>query len=47
MPEAYRRQRDRSRAWLIAEAETIGPQTGRLVQAILRNQPRPEQGYRS
>ncbi len=47
MPEAHRRQRDRTPSWLIAQAEAIGPETGKLVRAILRERPHPEQGYRS
>jgi len=47
MPEAHRRQRDRNPAWLISEAESIGPETGQLVQAILQSRPHPEQGYRA
>jgi transposase len=47
MPEAHRRQRDRTPSWLIAEAEAIGSETGKLVGAILRDRPHPEQGYRA
>lgn len=42
-----RKQRDRNPAWLISEAESIGPETGRLVEAILQSRPHPEQGYRA
>jgi len=34
-------------ARLIAEAQVIGPETGKLVQAILLDRPHPEQGYRA
>jgi len=34
-------------ALLIAEAQVIGPETGKLVQAILLDRPHPEQGYRA
>ncbi len=47
MPEAHRRQLDRTPAWLVAQADAIGPQTGKLVRAILHDRPHPEQGYRS
>ena len=47
LPEAHRHQRDRTPARLITEAETIGPETGKLVQAILLDRPHPEQGYRA
>jgi transposase len=47
MPEAHRHQRDRTPARLIAEAEAIGPEAGKLVQAILLDRPHPEQGYRA
>jgi len=47
MPEAHRKQRDRNPAWFISEAESIGPETGRLVEAILQSRPHPEQGYRA
>jgi len=47
MPEAHRKQRDRTPSRLIAQAESIGPETGLLVQAILRDRPHPEQSYRA
>jgi len=47
MPEAHRHQRDRTPSRLIAEAQVIGPETGKLVQAILLDRPHPEQGYRA
>lgn len=47
MPEAHRRWLDRTPARLITEAEAIGPETGRFVQAVLHDRPHPEQGYRA
>jgi len=47
MPKAHQRHREWSPSRLVAWAETIGPQTARLVQAILAARPYPEQGYRS
>jgi len=47
MPKAHQRHREWSPSRLVAWAETIGPQTARLVQAILAARPHPEQGYRS
>lgn len=47
MPKAHQRHREWSPSRIIAWAETIGPQTAQLVQAILAARPHPEQGYRS
>ncbi len=47
MPKAHQRHREWSPSRIVAWAETIGPQTARLVQAILAARPHPEQGYRS
>jgi hypothetical protein len=40
MPEAHRRQRDRTRSRLIAQADAIGPETGKLVRASRSKPPR-------
>lgn len=47
MPKAHQRHREWSPSRIVAWAERIGPQTARLVQAILAARPHPEQGYRS
>jgi transposase len=47
MPKAHLRQAEWSPARLIRWAQTIGPMTGQLVEAILNDRPHPEQGYRS
>ncbi len=47
MPKAHQRHREWSPSRIVAWAETIGPQTAQLVQAILAARPHPEQGYRS
>ena len=47
MPKAHQQHREWSPSRLIAWAETVGPQTAALVEAILASRPHPEQGYRS
>jgi transposase len=47
MPKAHHQHREWSPSRLIAWAETVGPQTAALVEAILASRPHPEQGYRS
>lgn len=47
MPKAHQRHREWSPSRIIAWAQTVGPQTAALVQAILASRPHPEQGYRS
>ncbi len=47
MPNAHRRHLEWSPSRLIAWAQTIGPHTAGLVEAILADRPHPEQGYRS
>jgi transposase len=47
MPKAHQAHREWSPSRLIAWAQTVGPQTGALVEAILASRPHPEQGYRS
>jgi transposase len=47
MPSAHRRHAEWSPSRMIRWAGTIGPQTEKLVEAILQSRPHPEQGYRS
>jgi transposase len=47
MPKAHQKHLDWSPSRLVRWGESIGPQTGRLVEAILQSRPHPEQGYRS
>ncbi len=47
MPKAHQAHREWSPSRLIAWAQTVGPQTAALVEAILASRPHPEQGYRS
>jgi transposase len=47
MPKAHREHLEWSPSRLIDWAQTIGPQTAALVEAILADRPHPEQGYRS
>ena len=47
MPKAHRAHREWSPSRIVAWAQTIGPQTAALVEAILASRPHPEQGYRS
>lgn len=47
MPKAHREHLEWSPSRLIDWAQTIGPQTAALVEAILTDRPHPEQGYRS
>ncbi|NLG69038.1 MAG: IS21 family transposase [Firmicutes bacterium] len=47
MPAAHRRHLEWTPSRLIQWGETVGPHTGRLVQAILESRPHPEQGYRA
>lgn len=47
MPKAHRSHLEWSPSRMIRWAGKIGPQTRRLVGAILRERPHPEQGYRS
>lgn len=47
MPKAHQAHREWSPSRLIAWAQTIGPQTAALVEAILTSRSHPEQGYRS
>lgn len=46
-PAAHRRHLEWSPSRLIRWAESIGPHTAQLVQAVLDARPHPEQGYRS
>ena len=47
MPRSHRAHAEWTPSRLIAWAEKTGPATGRVVAAILRSRPHPEQGYRS
>jgi hypothetical protein len=47
MPKAHQKHLEWSPARLVNWARKIGPQTARLVEAILNDRPHPEQGYRS
>ncbi len=47
MPHSHRAHAQWSPSRLVAWAEKSGPATGRVVAAILRSRPHPEQGYRS
>ncbi|MBP2020209.1 transposase [Symbiobacterium terraclitae] len=47
MPAAHRRHREWTPSRLVGWAESVGPQTVKLVTTILEQKPHPEQGYRS
>ncbi len=47
MPKAHQAHLEWSPARLVRWAQSIGPNTGALVEAILAARPHPEQGYRS
>jgi transposase len=47
MPKAHQRHLEWTPSRIIGWAQTIGPQTAALVEAILTDRPHPEQGYRS
>src|SRR5438128_1213395 len=47
MPKAHQRHLEWTPSRIIGWAQTIGPQTAGLVEAILTDRPHPEQGYRS
>ena len=47
MPAAHREHMEWSPTRLVGWARTIGPETAKLVEAILRDKPHPEQGYRA
>jgi transposase len=47
MPRSHREHLEWSPSRLIDWAQTIGPATAALVEAILADRPHPEQGYRS
>jgi transposase len=47
MPKAHQRHSEWSPSRIVRWAETIGPSTAKLAQAILEDRPHPEQGYRS
>ena len=47
MPKAHQRHLEWTPSRIIGWAQTIGPATAALVEAILVDRPHPEQGYRS
>ncbi len=47
MPKSHQRYLEWTPSRLLRWAETIGPQTQKLLTFILENRPHPEQGYRS
>jgi transposase len=47
MPKAHQQHLEWTPSRIIGWAETIGPHTAALVEAILADRPHPEQGYRS
>ena len=47
MPSAHRAHAEWTPSRLIRWAETVGPETGKLVSRILESRPHPEQGYRA
>ncbi len=47
MPSAHHRHLEWSPSRLIRWASTIGPNTERMAEAVLKARPHPEQGYRS
>jgi transposase len=47
MPKAHQKHLEWTPSRLIRWGQSIGPETGRLVEAILADRPHPEQGYRS
>lgn len=47
MPKSHQAHSQWSPERLVAWGRTIGPETGRFVEAILADRPHPEQGYRS
>jgi transposase len=47
MPKSHQRYVGRTPMRMIEEGQQIGPETGRLVEAILGARPHPEMGYRS
>lgn len=47
MPKAHQKHAEWSPSRIVRWAETIGPSTAKLAEAILAERPHPEQGYRS
>jgi len=47
MPSAHRAHAEWTPTRLVGWAKSIGPETGKLVEAIIAERPHPEQGYRS
>ena len=46
-PKSHQKHLEWTPSRIIAWADSIGPATGKLVEAILKSKPHPEQGYRS
>ena len=47
MPKSHQKHSEWTPTRIVKWAESIGPETGRLAEAILVERPHPEQGYRS
>jgi len=47
MPKAHQQHHEWTPSRILGWAQTIGPHTAALVEAILTDRPHPEQGYRS
>jgi len=47
MPKSHQRHAEWTPTRIVKWAESIGPETGRLAEAILVERPHPEQGFRS
>jgi transposase len=47
MPKSHQKHLEWTPSRIVKWAETIGPETARLVSAIIAERPHPEQGYRS
>ncbi len=47
MPKSHQKHLKWTPSRLIHWGESVGPHTGKLVEAILADRPHPEQGYRS
>jgi transposase len=47
MPKSHQKHAEWTPTRIVNWAESIGPQTARLAEAILVERPHPEQGYRS
>jgi transposase len=47
MPKSHRKHLEWTPTRLIHWGQSVGPKTGKLIEAILEHRPHPEQGYRS